>query len=221
MSLPAGSLPEAWNWLALALTLWALGRCVRAAAWRQLHDDGERLHVWLGAIVAVMLLRQIDATVAPGLTLHLLGATVLTLMFGLPLAIVALLAALAGGAAYAGQLDAALGPLALTTVLLPACVTEALRRAVGRWLPPHLFIYLFANAFFGGGIAMASTGIALACTALLAGAGDALADLLPVTLMMSWSEALLSGMLITAFAVYRPEWVATLADPAAGDARRG
>jgi hypothetical protein len=135
MSLPAGSLPAVWTWLALALVLWALLWSVRSAPWRQLHD-GERLHVWLGSIVAVMLLRQIDATVAPGLTLHLLGATVLTLMFGLPLAIVALLAALAGGAAYAGTLGAALGPLALTTVLLPACVTEALRRAVGRWLPP-------------------------------------------------------------------------------------
>ena len=43
-------------------------------------------HVWFGAIVVLSLLWSMKAGVKPGLTLHFLGATALTLMFGFRLA---------------------------------------------------------------------------------------------------------------------------------------
>ena len=49
-----------------------------------------QLNVWLGTIVVLMLVWSMKAGVRPGLNLHLLGATVFTLMFGRQLAIIGL-----------------------------------------------------------------------------------------------------------------------------------
>ena len=62
---------------------------------------------------------------------------------------------------------------------------------------------------------MALTG--LAATGVLALAGAYTADYLtsnylPYFLLMGWSEALLSGMMLTLLVVYRPQWVATFDD---------
>jgi len=57
-------------------------------------------HVFLGASVLLMFLWTIRGGLAPGLGVHLLGATVLTLMFGWRLALLAMALALAGTAVY-------------------------------------------------------------------------------------------------------------------------
>jgi uncharacterized membrane protein len=86
MDLPHG-LPTSWYvaaWLVLAPMLaWAVLR----GSWSRLGVN-EQSHVFLGALVAVALLWTIGGRVGPMVHFHLLGATLLYLMFGLPLAIV-------------------------------------------------------------------------------------------------------------------------------------
>jgi uncharacterized membrane protein len=70
---------------AVACIAWAVVR----APWARLREN-EQSHVFLGAIVATAVLWSIGTAIGPLPRLHLLGATLLYLMFGLPLAIVAI-----------------------------------------------------------------------------------------------------------------------------------
>ncbi|NIR62013.1 MAG: hypothetical protein GWO02_22280, partial [Gammaproteobacteria bacterium] len=91
----ADSLSIPWLLAAWALYLPVLARAVLRAPWRDLAERG-RLHAFLGACVSLMVLWRIEAGISPGLGFHYLGATVLTLMFGWRLALIALAAVLAG-----------------------------------------------------------------------------------------------------------------------------
>ena len=98
---------------------------------------------------------------------------------------------------------------------VPVAVSWGILRAVERWLPAHLFVYLFVAAFFGAAAALLATG--LAASTLLGAAGvysfDYLgAEYIPWLLLMAWAEAFTTGAAITLMVVYRPEWVATFDD---------
>ena len=79
-----------------------LGLIARRATWRMLADPAN-LNIFLGACVAVLGLWRIKAGIDPGLNFHLLGATVLTLMFRPLLAMVAVAFITAGTALWEGQ----------------------------------------------------------------------------------------------------------------------
>ncbi|MEJ5210840.1 MAG: energy-coupling factor ABC transporter permease [Burkholderiales bacterium] len=215
MNIPDQLLPSAWYWighlLAGALLLFALRRAPLAglaASWR--------LNLWLGAIVVLMVLWSIKTGVKPGLSFHVLGATALTLMFGWPLALLAL-ALVVLGTTLAGEAPAwqALSLNFLVMGAVPVGISQAIYRVVDRHLPNHFMIYVFLCGFFGAALSMAATG--LAATAVMAASGTYTLDYLsthylPYFVLMGWSEAILTGMAVTLMAVYRPDWVATFDD---------
>ncbi len=211
MNFPDGLFPESWQWAAwlllLPLVLWA----ARSAPWRRLGGA----HVWFGAIVALSLLWSLKAGIRPGLTLHLLGATALTLMFGFRLAFLALLAVLAATSANGGAGWGAYGLNAWLTALLPCAAARLGLHLVERHLPRNLFVYLFVGAFANAALVVVAT--ALAATALLWAAsvyaGRTLVDdFLSWSLLVGFSEAWLTGAFITLFVVYLPAWVSTFDD---------
>jgi uncharacterized membrane protein len=94
-------------------------------------------------------------------------------------------------------------------------VSQAIHRLVVRYLPRHFFVYVFINGFFGSALAVFSVGLAACGLLILAGAYDwdyLASEYLPYFLLLGFSEAWLSGMLITMFIIYRPNWVATFDD---------
>ena len=155
MNFPDALFPQAWAIGAFvplfATWLW----CLRGAPWRDLADSG-RLNVWLGTTVLLILVWSMKAGVKPGLDMHLLGATMFTLMFGPRLAILGLSLVLAGVTLNNGLLGRegweayALNALALA--VFPALLADAIRRVVDRCLPGNFFIYVFVTAFFGAAI---------------------------------------------------------------------
>jgi uncharacterized membrane protein len=214
MNFPDGLFPAVWSWAALVLCLPIVGWAVFTAPWRRL-GDAKQLHGWLGTIVVLMLMWRINANVRPGLNLHFLGATTLTLMFGRQLAIVGLGIVL-GAVTAIGAAGWSAYPLnALVLVALPPFLADAIRRLVERRLPCHMFVYIFAAGFFGAAVTIMLTG--LAATSLLA-----LADIYPVHLLFSdyypyfallgFAEAWMNGAAITLLVVYFPEWVGTFDD---------
>lgn len=214
MNFPDGLLPPSWQWLAHLLFVAVLGGAVYRAPWRRLRDN-DQLHLFLGLCVALMLLWSIKTGIKPGLNFHLLGATVFTLMFGPWLAIVGLGVVLLGVTFYGLSGWGSFSVNGLLMGVLPVTASYIVYRLVDSRLPNHFFVYIFLNAFIGAAIAMALTG--LAATGLLALAGAYTADYLssnylPYFLLMGWSEALLSGMMLTLLVVYRPQWVATFDD---------
>ena len=212
MDLPQG-LPTSWHvaaWLVLAPVLaWALLR----GSWSRLGVN-EQSHVFLGALVAISLLWTIGGRVGPVVHFHLLGATILYLMFGLPLAIVGMtLVAVATTIAGGGDWMAIAGR-ALVAGVLPVLVSHLVLRAAEARLPANFFVYVFVAGFLGGAVAMLGAAVAVAGAIDLAQpAGASLGDAWTATaLMLAFAEATLTGMLITLFVVYKPAWVGTFRD---------
>lgn len=214
MNLPDGLLTGDWivaSWLFfLPLFLHTVWR----APWQSLASPS-RLNAWLGAIVFLTVLWSLKAGIKPGLSLHLLGAAVFTLSFGPRLAFVGLCGALlgitlngdGGWESYAvnALLMGGVGVLVCTIVL---CCSE-------RFLPRHFFVYVFVNGFFGAALAILAVG--LAASGLLVAAGIHAADYvlgeyLPYVGLLAFSEAWLSGAVMTLFVIYCPHWVATFDD---------
>ena len=200
------------GWLGLAFLGW---RWLMSGDWRRLADP-RQMNLFLGATVAVLALWQIRTGVKPGLAFHLYGLSALTLMFGFWRASFAGALVLLINVVFGRGSLMALGLDVLLQAALPAAVSWSVFRLLERLLPQHFFVYVFGNGFFGAALAVASIG--LATTAMMALAGVypldyLLAQYTPyAALLLSWSEAFLTGMVVTMMAVYRPAWLETFDD---------
>jgi uncharacterized membrane protein len=214
MNLPGDLLSPACYRVALVLQVALLVLAVWPAPWRRLRDP-VLLNVWLGTIVCVMVLWSIRAGIRPGLGLHLLGASACTLMFGPRLAFLVMAVATLG-VAISGSLDLSSAPInTLLMGAVPVAITLVILRLVERWLPTHFFVYVFAAAFFGAGLAMLATGLAATLVLGLSGVYPfeyLLTEYLPWFVLMAWAEAFTTGAAITLMVVYRPRWVVTFDD---------
>lgn len=213
MDFPDGLFPQIWQWAAWLLLLPVVFRCIRTAPWQRLLGGGS--NPWFGAIVLLGLLWGMKAGVKPGLTLHLLGAAALTLMFDLPLAILGMLAVLALTSLNGAAGWAAFGLNAWLTAVLPCAVAWAGLRLVERRLPRNIFVYLLVGAFANASLTVAVTALAATLLLWLASVYEAtilFEDYLPSFLLVGFSEAWLTGALMTLFVVYLPRWVVTFDD---------
>ena len=167
MNLVSSSIPGGWAvffWLAVAVLFVVMWR---KASWRMLKTPAN-LNVFLGATVALFGLWLLKAGVKPGLNLHLLGATALTLMFRPWFAILSLALIIAGLSVASGQYAAYPANLLLMGVL-PVAVSWAIYRVVDGRLPNHFFVYVFLNCFFGAGITIVSVVVPSAAYAAFIG----------------------------------------------------
>lgn len=214
MNLPDGLLASGWtlaSWLAFVpVLLVALWR----APWQVLADS-PRLNAWLGTIVVLMLLWSLSAGVRPGLSLHLLGAMLATLAFGPWLAFLCLCLVLAGITLNGTGGWESYAANALLMAGTGTLVSHGVLRFSERFLPPNLFVYIFANGFFGAALGLAAVGLAGSTVFATAGIYTVdylLGEYLPYVLLLGFSEAWLSGMVLTLFVVYRPGLVLTFED---------
>jgi uncharacterized membrane protein len=214
MNFPAQLFPAAWSVSAWVLLGAVLGVSLRGAPWKQLRESS-RFNVLAGAVVVLMLLWSMKAGVKPGLDLHLIGATVMVLAFGPQLALVGLLAVLAGVTANGSAGWSSFALNAMVMVLVPVAAAWGWLRLAQRFLPSHLFVYIFVNGFFGAALAVMAIGLAAVLLLLASGTYGAeylLSEYLPYYVLLAFSEAWISGMAITLMVVYRPDWVATFDD---------
>lgn len=213
MNLVSSGIPNGWDgvlWLIVIALFVLMGR---KAYWQMLKTPAN-LNVFLGATVVLLGLWLIKAGIKPGLNLHLLGATALTLMFRPWFAILALALLIAGLTVYSGQYAAYPANLLLMGVL-PVMVSWSIYRFADRKLPNHFFVYIFLNCFFGAGLAIVSVGLASTAYAALSGTYTIhylLENYLPYYFLMAWAEAFSTGMIMTVLVVYKPEWVSTFDD---------
>lgn len=169
-----------------------------------------RLNLWCAAIAVIFTLWCIRYSVKPGLMLHLIGATILTLMFGPRLAQLALYLVMAGVAATGIAGVDGYPANALLAGAVPVWVSWLLYRLVERRLPANIFVFIFAGGFLSAALAMAVS--ALATVALHAAAGTYAAAYLteyylPYALLLAWGEAFITGMSMALMVAYYPQWV--------------
>ncbi len=213
MDLSASLFPGWALWLGCALAAALLALAALRVRWRAL--DPAALNAWMGACVLDLALWLLRGGLQPGLSFHLLGAALLTLMMGPWLALLALAVAQLALAA-AGHADwAALGLNWLLTPLPAVAVTAGMLELARRRLPAHFFIYVFVNGFLAGGASLLAAAL---CGVLALGAAGAypwdglLGEALPYYFLLSWSEAFTTGLLLAVLTVYKPRWVSTFDD---------
>ncbi len=206
--------PATGLWLSALLYGLIVARVARWANWRRLADQ-EQLHVFLGTVVALLLLWGMRTEVQPGLVWHLSAMVTVTLMFGWSLAIVAGSLALLGTTLMGLNDWAGFLPSVLIFIVLPASLSQAILGLVRAYLPKHYFVYVFVNAFFASGVIAILVAFAATGVLLLAGA-FALPELSDTYLLflplMFFPEAVLNGWLVSIMVGFKPQWVGSFND---------
>jgi len=213
MNFLAGQFAQPWVWGANLLAGLLLVLCLYKVAWRDLPETA--VSAWCGACVVLVGFALARAGLQPGLSFHLLGATIFTLMMGPWLALLALSLVLALLALNGFLEPPALGLNLLLSYAPVVALTAGVLSLARRRLAPNLFVYVFVNAFLTGaaGLLLAACGGLLALWLAGAYAADHLLEnALPFYFLLAWSEAFTSGLVMAILIVYRPEWVATFDD---------
>jgi len=214
MDIPTNLLPNAYLWaggLCYALLILA---ALLTAPWSKVADN-EAQHVYLGAIVALCLLWVMRGGIQAGLNFHLLGMTLMCLMFEWQFALIAasLVVAIVSWQGMAGW-DA----FGLNVVLmgaLPVLFTRVSLYVCQRWLPHNYYIYVFVNSFLVGGLSILLVGSVSAWIQHLSGvqpAGTIVSNFLQVLPLLMFGEGFINGGAMSLFVAYRPQWVATFHD---------
>lgn len=193
------------------LVMW---RALSTAPWWQLYQPA-RLPLFISSVFGLTVLWSLSAGVSPGLSMHYLAVTTVTLMFGWQFALVAVAFALMLLTLLTVQDWTALPMAALASGVVPVLVSHGVLRLVERSLPPHPFIYLYLCAFAGGAMAMLAG--MLAVSALMSCLGihslDRLASEYLVYLpLLVLPEAILNGIMVTAMVMLRPQWLCSWSD---------
>lgn len=206
-------------WLNIAHFILVLVLVLTAkSAWRTLSLHREAGVAACCIMLVLWSLRAgLSEGVMAGMNYHLLGIVLCTLMVGLPAAVwcVSLLMLPYAWVFYGGSNLNVLS-LNVLVVLLPSAVVGTLiRYAAARFLPPHLFIYIFINGFFSAAVGMLATGVSVV---LLLSQTDTFAQVslwsnaFPVFFLITWGEAFLTGLLTAIFVVLVPQLLATFTD---------
>jgi len=214
MNYPYGLLPDSWHWFAAVLYGLALIPALFSAPWQRFKRP-EIVHVFLGSCVGLLLMWHITTTQFPGLNYHYIGATLLTLMFGWQLALVAFTLVFIG-MMFNGSSDWQTLPMNILVMgLVPILVSQTIYRLVDSKLPNHFFIYVFLNAFFGAGFALVAM-IGVASGILILGEVYSFEQLAyeyyPFIPLMVFPEGFITGMLISIMVAMTPNWVCTFDD---------
>jgi uncharacterized membrane protein len=214
MNLTDSLLPADLLFFAYFVWLLIVLQALRAAPWRTFLADSRIQQVFLGASAALFLMWIFEVGVRPALGFHLLGVTVYTLMCGWSLGVIGASLIMAAVTVISGDW-AALAMNALLLGILPVSVSYGVYWLVDRYLPHHLFIYIFLCAFFNAMLAAGAAVLALV-TLLVVTETYTFArisnDYLPFLPLYLFPEGLLNGMTITALIGLRPDWLKTYDD---------
>ncbi len=201
-------------WLAHLVYAVVLGWALYSAPWYKIRDR-ENLHVFLGTTVALLVIWSLKAGIKPGMSFHLLGATLLMLMFGWQFALFSLSLILVGQAIYGNIEWFSFSINAMVMAAVPVLFSFAVFRLSVRFLPRHFFIYTLFNAYFCAALTM---GVTMLLVALLLGCcshytfDQILHNYLIFSPMLVFAEGFFTGMLATSMVLFRPEWIGSFDD---------
>lgn len=190
------------------------GVCVAVALsmrpWRSVGHDGPPWP-WLAWWAAMPLLWSTDMLAHNAIAQPLSGASLLMLLAGWPLAVVAMVP-VALVSWWVGQLDWIDAVHRLVWLgLMPGTIAMLLGAAIRRWLPHHLFIYILGRGFFSTVAAFALAGALALWVGDVPRGTDAM-DLMIGRWLAAWGDAFMTGMFVAIFVAFRPQWLATYSD---------
>lgn len=215
MNLPATLISADWLWLANLGFAYFLFRAVRHAPWRKVLENREMVNALVGLTIGAFLLWQFNAGIRPGFNFHILGSTLFMLLFGWQVAAAVITLVMAATWFRMGLDWAALGLNGLLMIVIPVLFSEWLLRFSQRNLPKNLFLFVLWNGFVCAGLTILLNVVAttLLLLALSPYTWDEVqSNYLVAVPIILFTEALMTGMLITAFTVFLPEAVMNFSD---------
>lgn len=189
-----------------------LGHSLRHTSWEYVR---QHVHVYLGAIVFASLIWILRAGIGSNLSFHFLGITVMTLMFGWRLALVAATAIVT---ITFWRLETGFTAIPVNTLIMggiPILITHWLLQWSQQRLPSNIFVFIFINAFLA---AILSTIAVITAGSLLLWLTGTFTPYylstyyLPYIPLLMFPEGLINGMLTVIAVVYRPEWISAFDD---------
>lgn len=194
----------------ILLAVLAVGVALWLRPWRAVGPSGPPWP-WLAWCAVLPMVWGVDHYVGSVVVQPLSGATLLMLLAGWPLAVLALLpvALVTAVLAHLEWLEALHRYVWLG--LVPATAALAIGAALRRWLPHHLFIYILGRGFIGTALCTAAAGW---LSGWLHGSPPGVDDseLAIARWLAAWGDAFLAGMLVAIFVAFRPQWLATYSD---------
>ena len=212
MGLFTSVIPVLIAYIALLLAVGALIKSAVNAPWRLL-EAPTVFSAWCAFIILLTMVWRLRINVSSDLSLHLMGLSLFPLMFGRALASLGLSLTVIAYTAQFNGLWSNLGLNLLLLAIMPAWFSDVILRATQRFLPHHLFVYLFGNGFFGSMAVLSLSGLcSIAAHMLWASPAGFMSDAIAYMLLLAWGESFMVGFLVTIFAVYRPNWLLTFND---------
>jgi len=214
MDIPAHLLPTAWLLGGGFLYGLVLVAALLTARWSRIRDN-EAQNIYLAAIVAISLMWMMHGGIQAGLNYHLLGMTLLCLMFEWQFAVFAASVIVALTSWQSGTGWAAFDVNVMLMGVLPILFTRVMLYICQRRLPHNFFIYVFVNAFLVGALSMLLAGGASGLLQYIAGVqptGTISSNFLMILPMLMFGEGFINGGTMSLVVAYRPRWVATFHD---------
>lgn len=198
----------------VALAVLTLAVAAWFRPWRML--PGDLLSPFLAAVVLLpcfwMLPQWLPSSVHAGsVAVQLSGASLLTLMLGWPLAVLAL-GTVAGVVWVAGAWPADVWLSQWVWLgLVPAWLAMGWGAVLRRWMPPQVFVYILGRGFLGTALVVFMSGVLYELAHHLVG-GVTVGEAMVARWLMAWGDAVLTGMLVAIFVAFKPDWLATWSD---------
>ena len=188
-------------------------KAVRSVDWPALRKDNALQHSFFGAAVILGFVWQLRAGISPGLAIHIFGITVITLMLGWALAVLAGLLALVITVIAGREPLLMFAANGLITVMVPALVSHGIMLWERRRNFRNFFAYIFFCGFFGAGLSVAAAGIVM-CLMLWSSGTYSFDELVHEYLrylpLFMIPEGFINGTFVTGLMVFHPDRLSTL-----------
>lgn len=172
-------------------------------------------NILFASCVSLFLMWHLKVHIEEGLSIHLLGSTMLTLMFRWQVAIISNALILLGVTLTSMADFQAFAMNGLLMGVLPVAISYLIWRLNEWYLPANYFVYIFVTAFLAGGLSILAAGfVSYQLLNLLDNqlTVESLDQYLIVFIPIMYPEAFLTGAVISIFVIYKPEWISTFDD---------
>lgn len=184
-------------------------------SFNQFRQNKKLQHLVLGSSVSVFGLWLFRVGIEPGLDVHFLWLTAMTLLLGLRWALISGFCTLLVSTVAGYDSWAMFGINGVLGISIPIVISYLIYNFSFHKLPRHFFMYVFVCAFLAGAAMIAVKMLLLSGYYYADGiyTGDTIYDsyllLIPLLLM---SEGMLNGWTMTILVIYKPTWVYTFYD---------
>lgn len=212
MNITDGLLTGSWLWVIHVLFVVGLMAACIKAPWDLLVNERRLQHLFFAVTVVLMVMWVMRAGISPGLSIHFLGVTALTLILGWDLAILSATLVLLAMTVLGKESWQGFTANGICLVVLPALLTHVIQSWIGRLLPKNFFVYLFGCGFLGAAVVVAVSGTAMS---LLLWVSDVYPwakiqhEYINYLPLIMFPEALMNGILMTGIMVFYPDWIRT------------